>query len=95
MEGSPQSGLYYRRAGNFRGGLIFADFVGGLQNTNNKPKINGRDPTVVWARSTHVYHVGHLLHPAATIMSLFKYFTAPKLLYKDESPLSCHLPQSN
>ena len=28
----------YRTAGNFRGGLIFADFVGGLQNTNNKPK---------------------------------------------------------
>ena len=28
----------YRRAGNFRGGLIFADFVGGLQNTNIKPK---------------------------------------------------------
>ena len=30
--------LTYRRAGNFRGGLIFADFVGGLQNTNIKPK---------------------------------------------------------
>ena len=33
-----ESFSYYRRAGNFRGGLIFADFVGGLQNTNNKPK---------------------------------------------------------